>query len=104
MSRLKSHATAVTAKQMALFNEIETDTEFSAEWEAIEIVALQRGMLIYAIEEIRDRRRSRAMRIDAWNWLMSNDDHSFSSILCAKNNGYDINHLRWLIKRLINDL
>jgi hypothetical protein len=89
---------------MVLFTEIETNTEFFADWTAREILRLQRAMIVHAIEEVRDRRRSHAMRIDAWNWLMSDEVHCFSSVCCAENNNLDIKHLRWLLKRLINDL
>jgi hypothetical protein len=91
--------------QQFLFPEdLDSKTEFWALWRFEEIVAIQNAMLIQSLNEIRDLRRSRAMRIEAWEWLFSNEDHPFSSRVCAENSGLDIESLRILLKRIVKDL
>lgn len=79
--------------------------EYHYSWEADEILILQQKMLLLALEEIRDRRKSAEMRLEAWNWLFSdNDELPFSARRCALNSGYDIDNIRYLIKRLVKDI
>lgn len=102
MSKPHQFGVSASYEQVALFDNVET--EFSAVWTEPEILQLQRGMLIHAIQEVRDKRRSEYMRKDAWEWLMSDEDHPFCSARCAENNGYNIKYLRWLIKHLVTDI
>jgi hypothetical protein len=91
--------------QNALFpQELNSNTEFWYEWEYVEIFAIQRAMLVQALKEISDLRRSKKMRLEAWNWLMSDDDEPFSAPLCASNNNYDIHELRRLVKRIVHEI
>jgi len=91
--------------QCLLFpKELETPTEFWFDWTDAEILSIQRAMIVQALNELRDHRRSREMRLDAWNWLFSDEEHYFSSRVCAKNNRLDIETLRRIVRRLVNDI
>jgi hypothetical protein len=83
---------------------LETNTEFWFEWQMQEIIRIQNAMLELTISELRDKRKSPQMRKEAWDWLMSDFDGPFSARLCASNNGYDIDVLRSLLKRLVTDI
>lgn len=84
--------------------DLDSKTEFWFKWEDQEVLKMQKAMLVLTLNEIRDRRKSKKMRQEAWDWLFSDEDHPFSSEVCATNNGYDINELRSLVKRIIKDL
>ncbi|GMQ49622.1 hypothetical protein [Vibrio sp. 10N] len=83
---------------------MDSDTEFWFIWSDEEIIHIQKAMLTQALSELRDHRKSPKMRMEAWNWLMSDDDHPFCSRLCAANNGYDIDILRCQVRRLVKDI
>jgi hypothetical protein len=80
------------------------ETNFIFAWEDTEIYALQKAMLKQALQELRDLRKSKQMRQEAWNWIMSDEEHAFSSRTCASNNGYNIEQLRGYLRRLVTDL
>lgn len=93
------------ATQFSLFDELDNDTTaFNACWKTDEILKLQQGMLLLALEEIRDHRKSLAMRKEAWDWLFSDKDLPFCARLCAQNSELDIDRLRYLIRRLVTDI
>lgn len=84
--------------------ELDTATEFWFDWQEKEIISIQNAMLKQAIAEVRDRRKSQTMRQEAWQWLMNDEDTPFAARLCAENNGYDIDVLRTMLKRLVTDI
>ncbi|ELA9367552.1 hypothetical protein QUN99_003442 [Vibrio parahaemolyticus] len=91
--------------QNSLFPKVlETATEYWFDWSYAEIIKIQKAMLVQAIAEIRDRRKSLQMRKDAWHWIMNDLDGPFAARLCAENNGYDIENLRVLLRRLVKDI
>jgi hypothetical protein len=91
--------------QRALFDDLDNETtSFSGIWETDEILILQKKMLLLALEEIRDRRKSLSMRREAWNWLFSDKILPFSAPICAQSSGLDIDRLRYLVKELVNDI
>lgn len=102
---MNQHQYLDTERQGSLFPpSMDSETEFWGSWTQEEIIQIQKAMLTQALSELRDRRKSPTMRIEAWNWLMSDDDHSFCSRLCAANNGYNIDILRWHVRRLVKDI
>lgn len=72
-------------------------------WSQTDIQELKYGMLNHALEELRDNRRSKKMKQEAWGWLMSdeNSDHSFSSDNCCSELGMSINNLRSMLNQLL---
>lgn len=91
-------------QQLSLFSDIETKTDFIGLWLDEEIEDLQESMLIQAMKEVRDKRKSLQMRTEAFNWFMEDSNHPFSSNCCASNNGYDIHFLRRSLRTLVPDL
>ncbi|WP_156916981.1 hypothetical protein [Vibrio halioticoli] len=83
---------------------LDSSTEFWAIWEDTEIFAIQHAMIVQALNEIKDHRRSKKMRQEAWDWLFSNEEHPFCARLCASNNCLDIHHLRTLVRRMVNNI
>lgn len=75
MIELNYFGVSASSEPVARFSNDET--EFYDTWTEAEIIQLQKGMLIHAIQEARDRRRSKSMRKDAWKWLMSEEDPHF---------------------------
>ncbi|WP_028864963.1 hypothetical protein [Psychromonas aquimarina] len=71
-------------------------------WSDNDISELRYGMLLTAVQEIRDLRKSTAMREEAWNWLFSDVIAPFSAQVCAECSGYDIEELRRLLGRLFH--
>lgn len=105
MIRRRYRTHAVDASQEKLFpTNLDSETEFWALWEDKEIYAIQLAMIHQALNELKDHRRSKKMRQEAWDWLFSNEEHPFCSRLCASNNGLDIDCLRSLVRRLVKDL
>ena len=84
--------------------ELDTPTEFWFGWADEEIFSIQHAMITQALTELRDRRRSMTMRTEAWTWLFSDENHPFSSRICASNNGLDIDSLRRHVQRLVRDI
>jgi hypothetical protein len=102
--RAKDHVNE-HADQFKLFEDLDNNkTAFTHIWETEEILKLQRAMLVLALEEIRDRRKSLTMRREAWNWLFSDADLPFGAQLCAKNAQLDIDRLRYLVRKLVTDI
>lgn len=83
---------------------VDTKTEFDGGWTETEIYAIQLAMIEQALRELQDHRRSPTMRQEAWQWLFSDEDHPFSSRVCAKNNGLDIEYLRILVRYIVRDV
>lgn len=83
--------------------DLDSNTEFWLDWQGSEIVAMQKAMLVQALSEIKDKRKSRKMREEAWEWLFSDEDHSFSAPQCASTNALDIQKLRFLTRRAVGD-
>ncbi|NGZ66572.1 hypothetical protein G6Z92_06180 [Vibrio aestuarianus subsp. cardii] len=104
--RLKTYRTRKKNKdQTSLFpQQLETKTEYWFDWRYSEIIQIQKAMLVQSIAEIRDRRKSLQMRKEAWDWLMNDFDGPFAAKLCASNNGYNIENLRILLRRLVKDI
>lgn len=74
-------------EQLAFSLDVDTDTEFNGVWTEEEIIRVQEGMLILALNEINDGRKSVTMRKEAIEWLMLESDEPFSADVCAKNCG-----------------
>lgn len=95
----------VNPDQSKLFPlELDSSTEFWFAWEDVEIFAIQKAMLKQALAELRDKRKSRQMREEAWRWLFSPEQHPFSADVCAANNNYDIDVIRAQVRRFVRDL
>jgi hypothetical protein len=91
--------------QFPLFNgDLLSDLEFHGCWKIDEVVQLQMGMLETALIEVKDKRKSQAMRKQAWDWLMSDEDGPFSARECSVSNALDIDELRQLLRRLVKDI
>ncbi|NOI31995.1 hypothetical protein [Vibrio coralliilyticus] len=88
-------------EQLAFSLDVDTDTEFNGVWTDEEIILAQEGMLLLALHEIQDGRKSAKMRIEAIEWLMRESDEPFSADICAKNSGYDIRVLREHLRPII---
>lgn len=103
MHKLFKASQPENANQLGFFP-TDDATNFIFAWEDIEIFALQKAMLKQALHELRDQRKSKQMRQEAWDWIMSDEDHAFCSRICASNNGYNIDELRGYLRRLITNL
>lgn len=99
-------------EQMSLFDlplliceqEVVTQEE-KVDWSDDAINELRYSMIVIAVKEIRDLRKSKAMRKEAWDWLFDDECCSpFSAPVCAKCTGYDIEELRRLLLRLVPSL
>ncbi|MGR5178866.1 hypothetical protein [Vibrio mediterranei] len=102
---MNQHQHLDTERQGSLFPpSMDSETEFWFSWTREEVIQIQKAMLKQALSEVRDGRRSKAMREEAWNWLMSDDDHPFCSRICAANNGLDIDILRCQVRRLVRNI
>lgn len=88
-------------EQLAFPLEPELKTEFCGVWTDEEIIQVQEGMLLEALNEIRDGRKSEAMRKEAIDWLMNESDEPFSADICAQNCGYDIGNLRAYLSQIV---
>ncbi|EGR0468615.1 hypothetical protein BC355_17630 [Vibrio cholerae] len=86
---------------LLFFDNIDSDTEFKGVWTDQEIIQIQEFMLFEALNEIRDGRKSEAMRTEAINWLMHESDEPFSADVCAANCGYDITTLRSYLRPIL---
>ncbi|WP_028864962.1 hypothetical protein [Psychromonas aquimarina] len=80
-----------------------TETE-QLNWSATDVQELKHGMLLLAFEELRDNRRSRAMKVEAWEWLMIDADdqldNPFSAENCCVDLGMDIKAIRSFVRDL----
>ncbi len=60
-------------------------------WTDQDVLVLRESLLYEALEVIRDLRKSKSMRDDAWSWLFAIDDSSpLSAQACAQCTGYNI--------------
>lgn len=97
--------TGISIFQFSLFNgDLLSDLEFHGSWKIDEVVQLQMGMLETALIEVKDKRKSQAIRKEAWDWLMSDKDGPFSARECAVSNALDIDELRQMLRRLVKDI
>ncbi|WP_305831148.1 hypothetical protein [Photobacterium leiognathi] len=74
------------------------------DWNPSDIYRLQKAVIKQSLREIGDQRRSTTMRREALDWLMSNDVHPFSAIVCCQAHKLDLEHLRMLVAHLVKDL
>ncbi len=88
-------------EQLLIPLEVQSQTEFYGVWTESEIVMMQEGMLIQALNEINDGRKSSTMRKEAIEWLMNESDEPFSTDICALSCGYDINTLRAYLRPVV---
>ncbi|WP_413694433.1 hypothetical protein [Psychromonas sp. KJ10-2] len=53
-------------------------------WSKSDIQELKYSMLMQSLEELKDNRESKSMKLEAWNWLMidSQSDNPFSAESC----------------------
>jgi hypothetical protein len=80
-----------------------TDNSHSVIWTNNDIIELRLAMIVNALEDIRDGRKSKEMQQEAKNWFMSNDTQSpFSVVNCCLAIGLDIHRLRYLMNLLTN--
>lgn len=104
MTVARSQKTQVQpSPQLYLFGDPkDADKEYWGDWRDDEVLALQYDMLVLALEEIRDQRKSTKMRQEAWDWLMNDSEgYAFSSHICALANGLDIDAIRSQVRRFI---
>ena len=78
-------------------------TDEAISWSQTDIQELKYGMLTIALEEVRDNRRSKKMKLEAWDWLMSDgiSDHSFSAENCCSELGMNVNNLRSMLNQFL---
>ncbi|BBM67875.1 hypothetical protein VA249_45210 (plasmid) [Vibrio alfacsensis] len=88
-------------EQLSFILEQPSNTEFHGSWTDSEIVIMQEGMLIEALKEINDGRKSEKMRQEAIEWLMHESEEPFSADVCASNCGYDITTLRAYLRPIV---
>ena len=101
----KAHRQLSREHQIALFTgDLLSNLEFHASWTVKEVKELKLGLIKTSLEEIKDRRKSPAMRKEAWDWIMNDDDAPFSARECASENDLDIDNLRRMLRRLIKDI
>ncbi|WP_305817399.1 hypothetical protein [Photobacterium leiognathi] len=74
------------------------------DWNPSGIYRLQKAVIKQSLRELGDHRRSTEMRREALDWLMSDDVHPFSAIVCCQAHKLNIEHLRKLVVHLIKDL
>lgn len=73
----------------------------SETWTNNDILELRLGMIVSALSDIRDDRKSKKMQEEAKAWFMSNDSHSpFSALNCCLAVGLDIHRLRQMMNTL----
>jgi hypothetical protein len=73
------------------------------DWTLDDINELMLGMVVTALTEVKDRRKSLNMRREAKEWLMSDDTCSpFSALNCCQTLGLDLFRLRNLSNTLMN--
>lgn len=88
-------------EQLLIPIEVHSQTEFYGVWTESEIIQMQEGMLIQALNEICDGRKSSQMRQKEIKWLMNESDEPFSADICALNCGYNINTLRAYLRPIV---
>lgn len=74
------------------------------DWNHSDIYRLQKAVIKQTLREIGDQRRSNAMRREALRWLMSDDVHPFSAIVCCQAHKLNLDHLRNLVAHLARDI
>lgn len=94
----------VNPDQLSMFDNLDETKDFFHLWTFDEIIVVQKTMIIQALNELRDHRKSYKMRKEAWDWLFSDEDHPFSSETCAANSNIDIDKLRNLTRYLVKDI
>ncbi|GAD91266.1 hypothetical protein VHA01S_080_00060 [Vibrio halioticoli NBRC 102217] len=71
-------------------------------WSTKDIILLQKSMIIQAIEDLKDGRKSEKMQREAKEWICSNDTKNpFSFINCCDGNNLNGCYLRWLIEQTL---
>jgi hypothetical protein len=92
------NATTLETRQVVLSKH---EREFSNAWTTDEINELRLGMIVSALDDIRDNRKSKKMQQEAREWLVSNDSISpFSFQNCCYFLGLDSERLRELTDQL----
>ncbi|EKA5635824.1 hypothetical protein OKZ62_001728 [Vibrio navarrensis] len=92
-------------EQLILFNlDVDASSEFWGAWTDEEITKMQEGMLIDALKEISDGRKSPKMRKEAIDWIMRESIHPFSADVCAQISGYNIATLRAYLRPIVKRL
>lgn len=71
-------------------------------WSDGDIHAIQFALLVQSLTELNDRRRSRKMRGEAWEWLFSDSTQPFSSSMCAQSHNLSIEILRQRVKKYVS--
>ena len=74
------------------------------DWNHSDIYRLQKAVIKQTLREIGDQRRSNAMRKEVLRWLMSDDVHPFSAIVCCQAHKLNLDHLRNLVAHLARDI
>lgn len=74
------------------------------DWNPSDIHRLQKAVIKQSLRELGDHRRTNAMRREAVDWLMSDDVHPFSAIVCCQAHKLNLEHLRNLVAHLVKDL
>lgn len=80
-----------------------TEDNSLSNWTNKDITELMLGMIVNALEEIRDGRKSKSMQQEAIEWFLSDDYHSpFSFVNCCSVIGLDAQRLRFYMNILTN--
>ncbi len=74
------------------------------DWSTADIQELKYNMLLLALDELKDNRRSKPMKAEAWKWLMIEDqsDNPFSADNCCEALEMNINTIRSFVQDLQN--
>lgn len=71
-------------------------------WLRQDIEDLQYALLVQAMIELKDKRRSLSMKQEAWQWLFTDSASPFSSYICALSHNLDIDALRMGLKSYVS--
>ncbi len=101
---MQTVTTYQTQPKNPLFNkrgEVETPKSI---WTDEDIEELQYGMIKSAINDVRDGRKSKLMQREAKKWLWDDDyHHPLSFCNCCLSLGLDVELLRSMLSRLLNE-
>lgn len=63
-------------------------------WTESNIMRLRSKLLITTVREIADRRNAKKIAIEAWRWILSDEIHPFSFLVCCESEDLDALKMR----------
>lgn len=63
-------------------------------WTDGNITRIRSKLLTTTVREIADRRNAKAIATEAWNWILSDDIHPFSFLVCCESEDLDALKMR----------